>query len=378
MTQSKKFNAKNERLKRDYLRHQKEARSRASTTVNGMAKAINRYEAYTGYKDLGSFNKEQAMGFKKQLATTKAQRGGDVISKSTMLQTLNALKDFFGWLATQQGYKTRIRKTDIDYLNLSDKDARAAKAPKYRAWPTVEQVRKAILAMPTTTDIDKRNQALMAFALVSGMRDSAIISLRLKHINLDRQHITQNPLEMNTKFSKAIETFFFPVGDDLIKIVTDWVTYLRTIKLYGNDNPVFPQTAVTLNSNYRFEPSGLKPEFWATATAMRQIFKTAFENVGLPYFNPHVFRNTVTDLGQRICTTPEQYKAWSQNLGHENVLTTFVSYGQISPDRQGDIIKGFSTNGSSPAATSNNQDIANLLREAISRGAITINPKANN
>ncbi len=31
-------------------------------------------------------------------------------------------------------------------------------------------------------------------------------------------------------------------------------------------------------------------------------------------------------------------KAWSQNLGHEGVLTIFMSYGQVSMSRQGDII----------------------------------------
>jgi len=43
----------------------------------------------------------------------------------------------------------------------------------------------------------------------------------------------------------------------------------------------------------------------------------------LPYFNPHSFRNTLVRLGQEICRSPEEFKSWSQNLGHEKVLTTF-------------------------------------------------------
>ncbi len=38
--------------------------------------------------------------------------------------------------------------------------------------------------------------------------------------------------------------------------------------------------------------------------------------------------------------TPEQFKAWSQNLGHEKVLTTFLSYGEVACQRQGEIIRG--------------------------------------
>ena len=62
----------------------------------------------------------------------------------------------------------------------------------------------------------------------------------------------------------------------------------------------------------------------------------------MKYYSLHLFRNTLVDLGQKICRTPEQLKAWSQNLGHENVLTTFTSYGNIDPHRQGEVIGNLS------------------------------------
>ena len=70
------------------------------------------------------------------------------------------------------------------------------------------------------------------------------------------------------------------------------------------------------------------------------IFREAFVSAGLPYFNPHRFRNTLVQLGQDVRMTPEQFKAWSQNLGHEKVLTTFLSYGEVACQRQGEIIRG--------------------------------------
>jgi hypothetical protein len=36
----------------------------------------------------------------------------------------------------------------------------------------------------------------------------------------------------------------------------------------------------------------------------------------------------------------ERFKARSQNLGHENCLTTFSSYGTIPPKRQAEIMRG--------------------------------------
>ena len=44
-----------------------------------------------------------------------------------------------------------------------------------------------------------------------------------------------------------------------------------------------------------------------------------------------------------MCQTPEDFKAWSQNLGHDKVLTTFLSYGQVESPRQGEIIRGLAT-----------------------------------
>lgn len=61
----------------------------------------------------------------------------------------------------------------------------------------------------------------------------------------------------------------------------------------------------------------------------------------LPYFNPHSFRNTLVDLGESLCHTIEEFKAWSQNLGHEGVLTTLYSYGTVQEGRQADIFKRF-------------------------------------
>jgi len=57
------------------------------------------------------------------------------------------------------------------------------------------------------------------------------------------------------------------------------------------------------------------------------------------YFNPHSFRATLAQLGEKLCRTPEDFKPWSQNLGHEKVLTTFLSYGEVGRDRQRDIIR---------------------------------------
>ena len=332
------FNPQNERIKKAYFIYLKEADQKAETTIDATRKAILRLEEYTGFKSFKSFNKEQAIAFKKHLIGCTGARSGPPLAKATILSTLNAIKAFLAWLRFQPGYKSSIHKHDIDYLNLSEKETRAAKAVKTKTFPTLEQVRAALFAMPNATDIEKRDRALFAFTILTGMRDSATISLKIKHIDLHRDYVDQDPTEVKTKFSKKIDTFFFPVGDDIKAVFVDWVAFLRSDKLYGRDDPLFPQTALRHDENRAFTPSGLEPKHWSTATAVRKIFRVAFERADLPYFSPHRFRDTLVHLGQRKCTTPEQFKAWSQNLGHESTLTTFTSYGHIDPHRQGELI----------------------------------------
>ncbi len=249
------------------------------------------------------------------------------------------LKRFFQWLAMQPGYKSRIQYSDAEYFNLSDKDTRIATTRRHQKAPTMEQVKHIISVMPTGTEIEKRNRALVAFTLLTGARDSAIASMKLKHVDLIAGCVNQDAREVMTKFSKSFTTYFFPVGEEIHNIVSEWVFYLRDEKLWGNDDPLFPSTRIAVGVTQQFEAVGLVQGHWSTTSPIRTIFRNAFTAAGLPYFNPHSFRNTLVRFGQQICKTPEEFKAWSQNLGHEKVLTTFLSYGEVACERQGKIIR---------------------------------------
>jgi integrase/recombinase XerD len=144
---------------------------------------------------------------------------------------------------------------------------------------------------------------------------------------------------VKTKFSKTFTTWFFPVGGDALEIIGDWLAYLAREKLFGNDDPVFPRTQVAVGAELRFEARGLSREHWSSAAPIRQIFRASFAAAGLPYFNPHSFRKTLTQLGERLCKTPEEFKAWSQNLGHEHVMTTLMNYGSVTSSRQAEIVR---------------------------------------
>ncbi|TMJ36573.1 MAG: hypothetical protein E6G89_16320 [Alphaproteobacteria bacterium] len=81
---------------------------------------------------------------------------------------------------------------------------------------------------------------------------------------------------------------------------------------------------------------------WRDAGPIRTIFKEAFRAAGLPYFNPHSFRHTLAQQAQHQCRNYEELKAWSQNLGHDDLRTTMVSCGEIAAYRQLEVIRAMS------------------------------------
>jgi integrase len=324
-------NPKNERIKRLYADFLKHADGKAEQTIRQVEKAIQRYEAFTAQADFGAFNQQRARAFKEELA-------GQNLAKATILSTLTSLKRFFGWLAVQPGYRSRISPSEVEFLSLSDKDIRAAKAPADRAIPTLEQVLHVVELMPADTAIEKRNRALVAFIAITGTRDGAAITLRLKHFDPARNLVIQNPNEVKTKFSKRICAFLLPVDDGLKTIFLDWCQYLRTGLLFGNDDPLFPKTEMAPDENDCFKANGLSREFWANASPVRDIFKAAFQAAGLSYYSPHTVRHMLMQIAYQRKLTPAQLKAWSQNLGHESLLTSLTSYGNLPPEEQGRLI----------------------------------------
>jgi integrase len=152
--------------------------------------------------------------FKRRLADQLGEQSGRKLSKSTLDSTLTHLKRFFLWLAGQPGYRARLRYADADFFNLSEKEARIARAKRDQRSPTLEQIKHVIAKMPTGTVTQRRDRAEVAFALVTGARVRAIASMKLKHVDLDRKCVNQDASEVRTKGSKTFTTPFFPVGDE--------------------------------------------------------------------------------------------------------------------------------------------------------------------
>jgi integrase/recombinase XerD len=221
-----RHNAENERIKRDYLTYLKAAKGLSEASLDTVVKAIHRFETSTRFRDFRRFHIEQAIAFRRHLAEATSSATGRPLSQATVLQTLNALRAFFLWLAGQPGYRSRISYSD-DYFRLSEKETRIAKSTRERPVPTVEQILGVLQAMPRATDIERRNRAVIAFTLLTGVRDGALASFKLKHVDVVAGKVVQDAREVKTKFAKSFTSWFFPAGEEVRAIVEDWVNYLR-------------------------------------------------------------------------------------------------------------------------------------------------------
>lgn len=335
---ARKVDEQNERIKRRYSEYLREAKRCDPATVDKAMDAILRFERSTGVKNFRLFHIEQAVAFKRGLQSDKNVRTGKPLSKATIDSTLRAVKAFFHWLAGQPGYKLRISYADAEYFNLSAKDARIAHTQRDVPFPTLEQCRHAFAKMPEATVIDRRNKAILAFLMLTGARDGAIASMPLRAIDLVEGCVHQDARFVKTKAAKTFTTIFFPVDPDYLFCFESWVRYLREEAVFGHDDPLFPRPLMGLRDG-SFAVTGLSREFYANAGALRAAIGEAFLNAGLPAFGPHSFRKTLVKLGSDLCRTPEQFKAWSQNLGHESVVTTISAYCPVSGERQKELIR---------------------------------------
>ena len=334
-----KHHVKNERIKRKYYIYLAEAKRLSEKSIDNAATAIAAFEQSTNKRDFAAFHIEQAKKFKRGLNEAINAKTGKPLAKATIRTRLNDVKAFFHWLAGQAGYKSKISYSDCEYFNQPANDTRIALATREKPVPSIEQIRHVLSSIPSETIIQKRDRALLAFTLLSGMRDDAIASINIGHVDLDKRRIFQDANTVRTKFRKTHNSTFFPVGDDIEAIVSEWIDTLKTELLYSDGDPLFPKTKIGLDENDQFAATGLTRDHWADANSIRKIFKQSFEAANLPYYNPHSFRDTLTGLGLRLCRTPEEFKAWSQNSSHEKVMTTFMNYGKVEGHRQAEIME---------------------------------------
>jgi integrase len=357
-----KYCSENERMKREYSFYLEAASGKQSGTIDAALRAIERFETSSNRKPFRKFNVEQARSFRARLGE-EIGASGKPLSVATIASTLKHLRNFFLWLSREPGFRAALNANDANYFTPSEQDMRVATARREKRVATLEEINHVLALMPAETAIERRNRALIAFTILSGARDGALASFRLKHVDIVGQTVFHDGREVRTKARKTFVSTFFPVGPEPVAIVADYNAMLRGELGFGLDEPLFPSTQVGQGADRGFVAEGLSRKPWTSAEPIRQIFRAAFEAAGLPYAKPHSFRDTLARLGERLCRTPEEWKAWSQNLGHESEATTFVGYGHVPQHRQAEIMQRLAR----PETASPPCDVIEAMQETLDK-----------
>jgi len=340
-----KHTSDNLRIKRKYLVWRKDSKGLSDASVDKSAAAVSAYETFLNGKDFRSFHSERARSFKRHLFSQQNQRNGSKLSASSINGTLHEVSAFLNWLADQPGYKSKITRSDIAYLSPDRKSDTARRTSCWKPHPSPAQACEVLANMLSDTVLLRRDRAFVAFLFLTGSREGAAITIRLGHVDLGYACVHFDGRSVDTKFGKTFTTAFFPMPAPCEQILRDWIAELREKHQFSDSDPLFPKTRVGLGSERKFAALGIDRAPWSSASSAAKIFKQAFISAGQPPFSPHRVRDTLAELAKDHCRTPEDYKAWSQNMGHEDVLTTFRSYGSVAPGRQVDLMKRFRKRG---------------------------------
>jgi hypothetical protein len=120
----KTHNPQNERIKRTYFTYLAEAKGFSEATLDAVAKALNRFETYTKFRDFKAFHIEQAKGFKASLAEQMSARTKDRLSK-----TGEPVKDGMrGLVAVERGREIALFDEHVADVVMRDGEARCQPA----------------------------------------------------------------------------------------------------------------------------------------------------------------------------------------------------------------------------------------------------------
>ncbi len=338
-----------------YQAELKHGRGYNHKTIDAALRHIWQFDRHTGSTDFRKVTRKMIADFKDYLMEQQPRSDGKALSASTIVHTFGNLKAFFEWLSHQDGYRRTISSQIYNHFS-SPRDLveiAGAAAPKFV--PSVDQLKIILSKMPTYAPTQRRDRAMLAALFLFGVRDGALISLRLKHVDIDRKQVFQDAREVNTKFSKTSVVDWFPLGEEIETIVTEWIHELRSLGA-GDDDPLCPTTP--------FKPwigtGSIELEFLTTAAPVRRVLRKAASAAGVPYFKPHAIRSTVARLFDEWASSPSELKALSQNLGHNQIGTTLKYYGAMDNETKRDVIATIRERQKNPPA----YELAERIRNA--------------
>lgn len=320
----------NDEFRHEWRKSLEQRRGLKRSTILAKLAAVHRFEVFTNERPFLKLSSAQVAGFKEHLLTLISPVTGKPLSSSTLVHTLDHCRDFFTWFMDQKDGRTLDREA-VSWFTATRADKARARAVPPRQTPALDEAKAAFAAMPTDTLRDRRDRAVFAMMVLTGIRVNAIASLQIGLVDLAARSVWLDARFVRTKNTKSFTVFFLPFVDEARGVMEDWINELKGFGLTSTD-ALFPRDAelLRIESGERLPP-GEYP-VWQDASQVRAIVRRAFKVAGLPSYTPHVFRHMFARKVLASDPPVGTFVAFSQNLGHEKPDVTLGSYAR--PDDQ--------------------------------------------
>jgi len=307
-------------------------------TVLAHVADIRRFERAINLKDLTETTPQDAATYRLRLVEgSRSSTRSEKLSASTVRHAASYIKGFFSWLATH----SQIPSLEAipAYFELPKELHQSVPGRGTKEYITLEDAGQALTQLPAGKLLERRDRAVFALAYTGALRESALITLRLRHVDIEGKSIDHDGRDLRAKNGKSFRIRWFPGTTAFHPTVTAWIAEMQALGA-GPDDALFPD-ATTLTSAQGGDIALPERPVWQpmkTAQAVDAVFRRASELIGQKV-TPHSVRHTIARLGYQLCHDPEALKAWSRNMGHDSETTTLKNYGKMTEARKVELLE---------------------------------------
>jgi site-specific recombinase XerD len=265
-----------------FLRWLKELR-RNPTTINDHLLYLHRFIQYLNNIDiklLGDIREQHVLSF----VSTRTNNKINVVS---------SLRMFFRY-----AYEESLLKTNLSYVLANYKWVKREKLPSFY---TAEEVIKIESTVSLSSEVGKRNYAVLLLATRLGLRASDIANLSFVNFDWSKSRITLQQYKTGKEIELPLLT---EIGEAIIN-------YLR----FGRPQSNSPNVFLSARAPYR-PMTG-----YAVSGAVRQIIEASGICIGQRKHGPHSMRHS---LASRLLEHEVSLPVISESLGHEKTETTMA------------------------------------------------------